>query len=71
MKLFEIFGHRSGETEWHNSHHEITKPKAQFWIVDKATGKKLEGPFPDYDAGVRFKRNRKDKIPANAPVIPL
>lgn len=36
------------------------------WLIDPSSGKKLSGPFKDKEAALRFKENRKDKIPANA-----
>jgi hypothetical protein len=45
----------------------MTRTKGH-WIIDRATGKKLAGPFKDDDAAVSFKQNRKDRIPADARI---
>lgn len=42
-----------------------------FWLLDAKTGKKLQGPFKDYDAARDFKRNRPDRIPVDAAIKPL
>lgn len=41
------------------------------WLVDRATGKKLSGPFKNDDAAISFKQNRKDKIPPDARIVAL
>lgn len=41
------------------------------WLVDRATGKRLAGPFKDDDAAIAFKTNRKDRIPADARIVNL
>lgn len=40
----------------------------QVWLIDRASGKKLAGPFKDEEAAGSFKTNRKDRIPADAAV---
>ena len=46
-------------------------PTKGVWLVDRASGKKLAGPFKDDDAAVSFKRNRPDRIPADARLVNL
>lgn len=40
----------------------------EVWLIDRASGKKLAGPFRDEDAAGSFKTNRKDRIPADAAI---
>lgn len=48
-----------------------TMKPGNVWLVDRASGKKLAGPFKDDDAAISFKTNRKDRIPADARVASL
>ncbi len=50
---------------------QMMSPTKGVWLVDRATGKKLAGPFKDDDAALSFKRNRKDRIPADARLVNL
>lgn len=47
---------------------QATVSTGQVWLIDRATGKKLAGPFKDDDAAISFKTNRKDRIPADARI---
>lgn len=76
MKLFEIVD----VGDWHMQQMAARRGQMQqdkamqtkgVWLVDRATGKKLAGPFADDDKAVTFKRNRPDRIPADARLVNL
>jgi hypothetical protein len=74
MKLFEIVDRgdlHMQDIAARNSAVQQSKmaPSKGFWLVDRASGKKLAGPFADDDKAVSFKQNRKDKIPADARIV--
>lgn len=77
MKLTEIFDTRAHMDMTamadRNARMQQDKmaPMKGFWLVDRASGKKLAGPFKDDDAAISFKQNRKDKIPADARIVVL
>lgn len=47
---------------------QATMATGQVWLIDRASGKRLAGPFKDEDAAMSFKTNRKDRIPADARI---
>lgn len=77
MKLNEIFDVRGNQAMQDMAarntaaRQERDAPMKGFWLIDRATGKKLAGPFKNDDAAVSFKQNRKDKIPADARIVAL
>lgn len=80
MKLADIFeGIDHGDHAIHHSVHQAAERRTSahsmsvkgFWLVDRASGKKLSGPYKSADSAESFKKNRKDKIPADAKVIQL
>lgn len=76
MKIHQILTEiDAGDINWAHSiaSREQSKSAATsgFWLIDKQTGKKLHGPFKDYEAARTFKRNRPDRIPADAVIKPL
>ncbi len=46
-------------------------PTKGVWLVDRASGKKLAGPFADDDKAIAFKRSRTDRIPPDARLVTL
>lgn len=69
MKLMEIYGsERHAEQEWRTG---VEAPKGEYWLIDRASGRKLAGPFKDQERALSFKKNRKDRIPADAVAKPL
>lgn len=77
MHLHDTAAHRelSFNQRFSQAQQRTSAPAAtssgNIWLVDRATGKKLSGPFKDDDAAASFKRNRPDRIPKDARIVPL
>lgn len=74
MKIVELLEVDRSDLEWAHSlernpsPHQPNKALDGVWIYDKKSHRKLSGPFRDRDAAESFKRNRPDRIPADAVI---
>ena len=66
MKINEIMYDRSGEQQWRADIEQRSAALAGVWIIDRKTAKRLAGPFKDEQKAESFKKNRPDRIPADA-----
>jgi len=74
MKLAELsemydtrkeFRREAGDLNYHRAIESQPKPSSnEVWLW--SNGKRVYGPFKDVEAAERFKKNRPDRIPANA-----
>jgi hypothetical protein len=77
MKLSEIFegvdigDHYLQDTVANQQAQQQQSPMRGVWLIDRKTGKKVGGPFKDDDAAASFKKNRPDRIPADARIVRL